>query len=74
MKFHAVMPKIEMTGVKFQSGLVGEISRLTRNFMNQRTAILSGAAEYKKAALTANRDRLQSMIRPLADDEPPQAA
>lgn len=71
MKFHAVMPKIEMTGVKFQSGLVGEISRLTRNFMNQRAMIM---AEPSVAAQYFNRVNVKSVIRALTDDEPPQAA
>lgn len=71
MKYHLAMPKIEMTSVRFQSGLVGEISRLTRQFMNQRAMI---TAEPSVAAQYFNRGNIKSAIRTLADDEPPQAA
>lgn len=71
MKYHLAMPKIEMTSVKFQSGLVGEISRLTRQFMNQRAMAMT---EPSVSAQYFNRGNIQSVIRTLADDEPPQAA
>lgn len=71
MKYYAVMPKIETTGVKFQSGLVGEISRLTRNFTNQCAMAMS---EPSVAAPYYNRGNIQSAARLLADDDPPQAA
>lgn len=71
MKYHLAMPKIEMTGVKFQSGLVGEINRLTRQFMNQRAMAMT---EPSVAAQYFNRGNIQSAIRTITSDEPPQAA